>query len=115
MLELRVDQKQSDVDAVKRLLVKKDLRIAELERKNTETEKLGRAKFDKLQQYSKQQLDNIVSNSNYWKDLFMRKFAEDLAQNRAYEAVAQHGYNQGQGLQKGYNDLSDIKFDDFQC
>ena len=29
MLELKVHQKQSDVDAVKRLLVKKDLRIAD--------------------------------------------------------------------------------------
>ena len=115
MLELRVDQKQSDVDAVKRLLVKKDLRIAELERKNAETDKLGRAKFDKLHQISKQQLDNIASVNNYWKDQFMRKFAEDVAQNRAYEAVMQYGYSQGEGLHKGYNDLSNINFDDFQC
>ena len=45
----------------------------------------------------------------------MRKFAEDVAQNRAYEAVMQYGYSQGEGLHKGYNDLSNINFDDFQC
>ena len=86
-----------------------------MERKNDETEKLGRAKFDKLYQLSKQQLENIASVNNYWRDQFMRKFAEDVAQNRTYDDVMEYGYRQGEGFHRGYNDLSNINFDDFQC
>ena len=83
-----------------------------MEGKLAASEELGRVKFDKLLQYSKQQLGNISSNSNYWKDKFMKKFAEDWEQMVSYGAVAQYGHDQGQGLHKGYNDLSDINFDD---
>ena len=101
MLELKVVEKQSDVDAVKRLLAKKDLRILELERKNDETEKLGRAKFDKLYQLSKQQLENISSVNNYWPEQFMRKFSEDVARNRTYDDVMNYGLRQGEGFHRG--------------
>ena len=87
MLRIQVDEQQAEILAEKRLLVKRDSRIAELEGKLAASEELGRVKFNKLLQYSKQQLGSISVDSNYWRDKFMKKFAEDWEQMVSYGAI----------------------------
>ena len=94
--------------------MRQDAEIVELKAQLAASEKHGRAKFDGLLKYSREQIAHIASKDNFWRNKFLERHTAAWITMLDHGVTAQVGYDETSGkLAKGYNDLSKVDFDNF--